>query len=91
MTFFLPALPSSRLPQSLQKMREPMADMAASCLGVSCEEKVTGTRETLAGSFRGWALMQLRAVRRAKIVQGTYVKGTRTLGHFHRNPLRSFP
>jgi hypothetical protein len=31
MTFFLPALPSSRLPQSLQKMREPMADMAAGC------------------------------------------------------------
>jgi hypothetical protein len=27
MTFFFPALLSSRLPQSLQKMSEPMADM----------------------------------------------------------------
>jgi hypothetical protein len=28
-TFFLPALPSSRLPQSLQKMREPIADIVS--------------------------------------------------------------
>lgn len=27
MTFFLPALPSSRLPQSVQNIREPIADM----------------------------------------------------------------
>jgi hypothetical protein len=26
-TFFLPALPSSKLPQSMQKMSEPIADM----------------------------------------------------------------
>jgi hypothetical protein len=30
MTFFFPALLSSRLPQSLQKMSEPMADIFAS-------------------------------------------------------------
>lgn len=30
-TFFWPALPSSRLPQSVQKMREPIADMVVGC------------------------------------------------------------
>jgi hypothetical protein len=32
MAFCLPALPSSRLPQSVQKTREPIADMVSGCL-----------------------------------------------------------
>jgi hypothetical protein len=37
-TFFFPALPSSRLPQSLQKMREPIADMVDDFVVVKCED-----------------------------------------------------
>jgi hypothetical protein len=56
-TFFLPALPSSRLPQSLQKMSEPIADMmvlyvfGGLVVWLFCEEeKVTRSRELLRGA-----------------------------------------
>jgi hypothetical protein len=50
-TFFFPALPSSKLPQSLQKIREPIADMVVDFVVVNCEvgcgfrKKVTGNRK----------------------------------------------
>jgi hypothetical protein len=49
-TFCLPALPSSRLPQSVQKMSEPIADISLVAVSMHeddavCEEKVTGSRE----------------------------------------------
>lgn len=52
-TFFFPALPSSRLPQSLQKMREPIADMVVnfvvmeSALLLRPAKKWTGSRNSL--------------------------------------------
>jgi hypothetical protein len=84
-TFFLPALPSSRLPQSLQKMREPIADMVNGvCLFVACqmvkttsspkvlEKKVTGNRAAFlraAGSTSAALDAKWQAVRRARIVR----------------------
>lgn len=55
MTFFLPALPSSRLPQSVQKMREPIADMVNG-LVVSCRvelSKSNATGRKKSGNFAG--------------------------------------
>ena len=74
MTFFFPALPSSRLPQSVQKMSEPIADIVVSCRcelarGCDLEKKVTGNREVCGEHFRGCSAKCLRqAVRRVRIV-----------------------
>jgi hypothetical protein len=54
-TFFFPALPSRRLPQSAQKMREPIADIVVAFYWrrrrVVRQKKVTGSRETLRGAL----------------------------------------
>lgn len=76
--FCLPALPSSRLPQSVQKTREPMADIMKDCCfempaweAAELEKKSDRAARPLRGHSRSCSTRRKRqAVRRAKIVPG---------------------